>query len=202
MRTPRLVDQQRDPAPVTQLGDAVNVGTGAVLRRIDHENGADVRMRLERGGHVFDGRWVRDLPFAVPPGSEPDRVDAGQDERRDHGLVHIAVHQQLPAGAGDGEHRGVDGDAGAAGGEDRPPGTDGVDEQRLGVRDRGLRGDHVGREHLRRQRRGGTVVDTATEPVAGQRKTVCIRAPELRDRVKHRRGVVVHDPHHYPPRAR
>jgi hypothetical protein len=137
---------------------------------------------------------VGDVPLLVELGVDPDRLDPVDDDGGDHRLVRVAGDQQLLAGAGHGQHGGLDRQGAAARGEERLLGADRVRHQLLGLAQHALglaavvepvEGQDVRAEHVEADDLGHTSVDASALLVTGRPEDDVSAAPELLQRLQH-----------------
>ncbi len=156
MRAPRLVHDQREPAPVAHLRDRLQRRGGAVRGRAGHQGATGVRMGLEGTVEADGRRRVRDMPPGVPPRLHPHRLDPGQDQPRHHRLVGVPPDQQLLVRTGDRQHRRLDRQGTPARAEERVLRVHRVGHQLLGLLEhpspgepvvQAARRQHIAQEH-------------------------------------------------------
>ena len=108
VRTPRLVDDERDAGGVRERRRcAGRSAREPVVGRRGDEQRLGLGVRPERLGRLGDGDVERDAPQRVDGGLDVHRHGAREDQRREQGLVGVARHDHGVAGSGEAEDQRV-----------------------------------------------------------------------------------------------
>ena len=171
---PGLVADQRDAARVGELGDARDVRHDAEPGRLDEQDGARVRLGLERGLDRLDGMAERDAARLVDGGGDPDRSRAREHEAGRDRLVRAARDDHRLALGGDREAERLVGVRRAVAREAAEIGAEGRRGEPLGARADALAAAQVVRAAVHRRVVGEQRV------VADQRRVALV--PRRRER--------------------
>ena len=137
---PRLVDDQRHPARVGDLGERRDVGDGAEVGRRDDHRRDRVGLVGQRGVELLRGQAVRHAELRVELRGHEPRAQARQHEAVDGRGVDVALHHHPLAEMGEGEADRVVAARAAVDQEPAAPRPPGLGRQSLRERERHLGG--------------------------------------------------------------
>ncbi len=168
VRSPGLVDDQRQPALMGDLGEGGDVGAGAEVGGGDDDRADRAGMLIERGRRALAG--VRQ--WATPSsGSSSGATKAGRSPPRiepvDHRGVDVALHDHPLAGVGEREAGGLVSLRGAVDQEPAAPGAPGLGGEPLRLAGRASAPGRRRRPRSARGCRGGAHSAPASSRSAG-----------------------------------
>jgi hypothetical protein len=131
VRAPGLVDHERHPAGVGDLGEAGDVGCHAVVGRRDDEGRAGAGTGVERLGEAGRGDAVGHPQLGVVLGRHETGPAAREHEPVDHRGVRVALHDDRGVQRGKGEAQRVVALRGAVGEKPRALGAVGLGREAL-----------------------------------------------------------------------